>query len=74
MGAEAEQARIDRYGEDIDIPKAYNKMADFYWYANNKSKALDAGQKAIKALKRKKNFSETDMAELKSRFQQYQDM
>ena len=56
LGAEAYQAEIDHmpYPEIANIPKFYNKMADWYWRANNKSKAIDAGKKAIKAMKKSK--------------------
>jgi thiol-disulfide isomerase/thioredoxin len=58
LGAEAYQAEIDHipYPEIANIPKLYNKMAAWYWHANNKSKAIDAEKKTIKALKRKKSF------------------
>jgi thiol-disulfide isomerase/thioredoxin len=54
LGAEAYQAEIDHfpYPEIFNMPKRYNKMAGWYWRANNKSKAIDAEKKAIKALKK----------------------
>ena len=74
LGAEAYQARIDAYPETGDFPNFYNKMAEWYWRANDKSKAIDAQQKAIEALKSKKGFSATDMAAFESRLQQYKNM
>ena len=76
LGAEAYQVKIDHYPypELVKIPKYYHNMADWYWRANNKSKAIDAEQKAIDALKSKKGFSKEDMAAFKSRLQQYKKM
>jgi thiol-disulfide isomerase/thioredoxin len=70
LGAEAYQAEIDQipYPEIVDISKLYSKMAEWYWRANDKSKAIDAQQKAIEALKSK---NATEMAEFESRLQQY---
>jgi thiol-disulfide isomerase/thioredoxin len=53
--AEAYQAKIDNipYPEITDMAKIYNKMAAWYWRANNKSKAIYGEKKAIKAMKRK---------------------
>jgi thiol-disulfide isomerase/thioredoxin len=54
LGAEAYQEEIEHfpYPEIFNMPKRYNKMAGWYWRANNKSKAIDAEKKAIKALKK----------------------
>lgn len=73
LGAEAYQAKIDNYGMfgNMNIPNSYNKMADMYWRAKNKSKAIEAMQKAIEALKSEKEFSKTDLAAYQSRLQQY---
>lgn len=53
LGAEAYQARIDAYPETAHFPETYQKMAEWYWHANDKSKAIDALQKAIEAMKSK---------------------
>ena len=76
LGAEAYQAQIDHYPypELVDLSEPYYKMAEWYWRAKNKSKAIKAQQNAIKALKNKKDFSERDMAAFKSRLQQYKNM
>lgn len=76
LSANAYQVRIDQipYPEIVNISKLYNKMAEWYWRAKNKSKAIDAQQKAIKALKSKKDFSATEMAAFNSRLQQYKKM
>ena len=73
LGAEAYQVKIDQipYPEIVDISKLYHKMAEWYWRANDKSKAIDAEQKAIEALKNKKSFSKDDMAAFESRLRQY---
>jgi len=69
LGADSYQARINAY-PDVS-PNFYYKMADFYWRGNDKSKAIDAAQKAIEKLKNEKNFSATHMARFESRLQQY---
>lgn len=73
LGAEACQTRIEQipYPELVNIPKLYNKMAVWYWRAKDKSKAIDAQQKGIKALKSRIGFSKTEMAAFESRLQQY---
>ncbi len=73
LAAKAYQARINKkpYPDASDYAKPYNKMAEWYWRANNKSKAIHAQQKAIKALKSTKEFSKKDMAAFKSRLWHY---
>lgn len=74
--AEAYQGEIDEiaYPELANMAKRYNKMAEWYGRARNKSKAIDAQQKAIEALKSKKDFSTADMTAFKSRLQHYKTM
>ena len=76
LGAEAYQAQIDHYPypELVDLSKPYYKMAAWYCRGNNKSKAIEAQQKAIVALRNKKDHSEADMAAFKSRLQHYKNM
>ena len=77
LGAEAYQVKIDQipYPEIVDnIFKYYNKMAEWYWRGNDKSKAIKAEENAIESLKRKKDFSKTDMTAFESRLQQYKTM
>jgi hypothetical protein len=76
LGAEAYQVQIDQYAypEIIDIHKLYNKMAAWYWLANDKPEAIAAERKAIELLKSKKNFSASDMDEYQSRLQQYRSL
>ena len=71
LAIEAYLVDIDQYPETTNIPKAYHKMAAYHWHANEKSAAVDTEQKAIEALKNKKDFSKADMAEFESRLQQY---
>lgn len=76
LGAEAYQEEIDHfsYPELVDLSKLYYKMAEWYWRAKNKSKAIYAQQKAIEELKKEKGSSATDMAAFESRLQQYKNM
>ena len=73
LGAEAYQVRIDQipYPEIVDIFKLYHKMAEWYLIAGDKSKAIDAMQKAIEALKSKKDYSKKDLAAFESLLRQY---
>jgi len=73
LGIEAQQISIDQwaYPELINFPKRYNKMAEWYWRAKDKSKAIETQQKAIEASKNKKDFTATDLAAFKSRLQHY---
>ena len=74
LGAEAYQAKINKYAKYIDIPNNYNNMADMYWRAKNKVKAINAQQKAIEALKSEKNFSAIKIAAFEDRLHQYKRM
>jgi thiol-disulfide isomerase/thioredoxin len=76
LGAEAYQARIDRipYPEIFDMPKHYKQMAEWYWRANDKPKAIEGMQKGIEALKSKKDFSSADLAAFESQLRQYKNM
>jgi hypothetical protein len=73
LGAEAQQMEIDEipYPELVDMPGRYNKMAEWYWRINSKSKAIEAQQKAIEAAKIKKGFSSTKLAAYESTLKQY---
>jgi len=76
LGAETYQKRINAYPETV-IPDFYYKMAEWYWRANKKSKAIKAQRKAIKELKKEKRpkyISKTKMAEYESRLEQYKKM
>ena len=73
LGAETYQARIDRipYPKIYNMPKHYKQMAEWYWLANDRSKAIEGMQKAIEALKSKKDFSATDLSVLESRLSEF---
>ena len=53
------------------MSKYYNNMADFYWLAKNKSKAIDSQNKAIEWLKTKKDFSAVEIAAFVRKLKQY---
>jgi thiol-disulfide isomerase/thioredoxin len=73
LGAEAYQLKIDQipYPEIVDMSRLYNRMAEWFRLANDKSKAVVSQQKAIEALKSKHAM---EMAEFESRLQQYKKM
>jgi thiol-disulfide isomerase/thioredoxin len=76
LGAEACQEEINHmpYPDIVPMYKYYHQMAEFYWSAHNKSKAIESGQKAIDALKSEHSFSQADMAAFAARLQQYKKM
>lgn len=64
LGAEAYQVEIDQipYPELANMPKLYSNMAQMYWRAKNKTKAIEAQQKAIDILKGRVDLSKKDLA------------
>jgi thiol-disulfide isomerase/thioredoxin len=76
LGAEAHQMHIDKfpYPQLMNLPKHYSNMAELYWRANEKLKAIEAQQKAIEALKDKKDLSRSEMETFKSQLQKYKNM
>lgn len=73
LGAEAYQAQINDivYPELVNMPKRYSKMAQWYWKAGDKVRAIEALQSAIEMLKDKKDFSKADLMAYESRLQEY---
>lgn len=76
LGAEAYRIQIQRlpYPTTLDMHKFYSNMAEWYWHAGNKQNAIDAGRKAIDAMKEKGRFTKADLAALEGRLQKYQAM
>lgn len=76
LGAEAYQVELDQivYPEMINMSKIYSKMAECYYRADNKSKAIQAQQKAIELLKNKKDFSAKELTPVENRLRQYKSM
>jgi thiol-disulfide isomerase/thioredoxin len=74
LGVEACQLEIDHtlYPEIADVFKLYNKMAFFYWQANNQPNAIGAQQKAIELLKNTQHHSTKVLAEYESRLHLYE--
>jgi len=58
----------------MNIPNNYKNMADMYWRAKNKLKAIGAMQKAIEGLKSQKDFSAPDLEAFEFQLQQYKNM
>jgi thiol-disulfide isomerase/thioredoxin len=71
--AEAYQGKIDEYPQSDDLPNSYHKMAEWYWRACDRPKAIASEQKAIEAMKGKSGraFSAADLAVFESRLKQY---
>jgi hypothetical protein len=74
LGAETFKARLSRYGENINKAYAYKGMAEMYWDAKNKLKAIEAQQKAIDALKSEGRFSKEEMANYNLKLQEYKNL
>jgi thiol-disulfide isomerase/thioredoxin len=73
LGAEAYQAEIDNYPWSMKTPNTYREMANWYWRASDKSKAIKAQEQAIEALKSKKKFSKNDLAVFEAQLKHYKD-
>lgn len=75
LGAETYQKEINHITnpETVNIQRYYTHMAKWYWKANDKSKTIEAQEKAIETLKRKENFSMSDLTTLKTQLQQYKE-
>jgi len=78
LGIDAIQVEINDalscYPEIQNIYKHYYEMAEWYWRIGNKSKAIEAQEKAIETLKSKKGFSTKELAAYESRLDQYNSM
>ncbi|HVU58475.1 MAG TPA: TlpA disulfide reductase family protein [Puia sp.] len=74
LGAEAYQVYIGQfpYPELVNIPNMYHHIADFYWRAGDRSKAIEAEEKAIDTLKKRKG-SAKDLTAYESQLRQYRD-
>jgi len=51
LGADALQEQIDHYPWAMDNAKTYDELADFYYHANDKEKAIAAENKAVEKAK-----------------------
>jgi hypothetical protein len=76
LGAEAYQVEIDQvpYPELANMPKLYSNMAQMYWRAKNKLKAIEAQQKAIEILKSRLDLSKKDLTGYEKRLKGYMSM
>jgi hypothetical protein len=52
-------------GGSDNIARLYHNMAVFYWRANDRTKAIEAAQKAVDMLKSGKRFSESKLVALR---------
>ena len=73
LGAIAFQFTIDQitYPENVSLYKYYYNMAEWYWQAKNKSKAIEGMEKAIDNLKAKKNLEKSLLKEYEMLLQQF---
>lgn len=73
LGAEAYQLYINQfpYPELVHIPKYYHEMAEWYWLAKNKQKAIEAEENAIHQLKSHPDFTPSALADYKAELKFY---
>jgi len=73
LGAEAYQQEIDQfpYPQLLNNAKRYHKIAECYFCAGDKTKAIEAGQKAIAALKERKGYSAYDLSQYEYNLEEY---
>ncbi|MBO9684226.1 MAG: TlpA family protein disulfide reductase, partial [Flavisolibacter sp.] len=76
LGAKAYQVEIDQipYPELANMPKLYSNMAQMYWRAKNKVKAIESQQTAIELLKSREDLSKKNIAAYESKLRQYKNM
>ena len=73
LGAEAYQLYINQfsYPKLVHIPKYYHEMAEWYWLAKNKQKAIEAEENAIHQLKSHPDFTPSALADYKAKLKFY---
>ena len=73
LGAEAYQMDIDHrpYFDSDAFARLYHGQAAMYWRAKDRSKAIEASQKAIDMLKSGKGFSRSRLVALETQLQGY---
>ncbi len=73
LGAEAYQLYINQfsYPKLVHIPKYYHEMAEWYWLAKNKQKAIEAEENAIHQLKSHPDFTPSALADYKAELKFY---
>jgi thiol-disulfide isomerase/thioredoxin len=69
--AEAYQGKIDQYPQSDELADSYHRMAEWYWRACNKAKAVEAEQKAIEEAKNETDFPAVELTAFESRLRQY---
>ncbi len=74
LGADAYQAQLDNYPWSMNIPVTYAKIADLYFRARLKQKAIAAQGKAIEAAKNKEDFPVDKMKALLLDMKRYTDL
>jgi len=73
LGAEAFKLKVNDYlyPNIIDLSFQYNKMANWYWLANEKDHAIESQIKSIDILKRKKSYKASDLNKYELLLQKY---
>lgn len=76
LGAELCQKQIDaeQFPELAPMHKRYSRMAEWYSRAHEKSKAIEAQEKAIAALRNSDKFSASQLTAFEAKLQQYRNL
>ncbi len=74
LGAEFYQSKINKHYDIINVPKNYKLMAEMYWKANNKLKAIKAGEKAIIEMKSITGYDKTKLEEYEADLKKYNEV
>jgi thiol-disulfide isomerase/thioredoxin len=76
LGIEAIQVEIDNtcYPELIKLYKLYYNMAEWYWTLGNKTRAIEAQEKAIEDMKSKNDYIKTDLVTYEAWLRYYKKM
>jgi len=74
LGADALQAQIDHYPWAMNEPVTYDQIANFYFLANEKQKAIDAENKAIAKAKDSHDINEKQLTDFQTNLEKYKKM
>lgn len=74
LGADALQEQIDHYPWAMDNAKTYDELANFYFHANNKQKAIEAQKKAIASVKSKPGSPDALLTDMEQRLKKYESL
>ncbi len=71
LAAESFQAQIDHYPWSMDVPCTYDHIANLYYRAGNKNKAVESEEKAIDEAKKDTTFPENKLNQFRENLRKY---